>query len=212
MRIIAGTARGRRLAAPGSRTREIRPTSDRAREALFSILADRVRGARVLDLFAGTGALGLEALSRGAASVLFVDQGRAALTLLHKNIELCGFWEKSVVMQRDLTRSLSFLQPAAPAGGFSLVFSDPPYQSKQAERIIRELGRVEAVSPGGMLVAEASAADLLPESVPPFFLADRRVYGEAGFWFYLYGEGREPEFRSQESEAGRLLRFLTSEV
>jgi 16S rRNA G966 N2-methylase RsmD len=101
------------------------------------------------------------------------------------------------VLKRDLTRSLSFLQPCAPAGGFTLVFIDPPYQSQQAERIIRELGRVEVVSPGGMLVAEASAADRLPESVSQFTLVDRRSYGEAGFWFYLQGEP-DTEARSQK--------------
>lgn len=201
MRIIAGTARGRRLFSPGSGTSDIRPTSDRAREALFSILADRVCEARVLDLFAGTGAVGLEALSRGAASALFVDQGKSALALLHKNIQLCGFWEQSVVLKRDLTRSLSFLQPCAPAGGFTLVFIDPPYQSKQAERVIRELGRVEVVSPGGMLVAESSVADRLPESVSQFTLVDRRSYGEAGFWFYLQGKP-DAEAGSQKPGVG----------
>lgn len=200
MRIIAGTARGRRLFSPGSGTSDIRPTADRAREALFSILAGRAIEARVLDLFAGTGALGLEALSRGAASALFVDQGKSALALLHKNIQLCGFWEKSVVLKRDLTRSLSFLQPCAPAGGFTLVFVDPPYKSRQAERIIRELGRVEVVRPGGMLVAETSAADRLPEAVSFFTLVDRRAYGEAGFWFYVQGEP-DTEARSQKSES-----------
>ncbi|MCK9295070.1 MAG: 16S rRNA (guanine(966)-N(2))-methyltransferase RsmD [Desulfobulbaceae bacterium] len=186
MRIIAGTARGRRLCSPGSGTFDIRPTSDRAREALFSILAGEVAGARVLDLFAGTGALGLEALSRGAESAVFVDKGRSAVGLIGKNIQLCGFWEKSVVLQRDLTRSLSFLQQphATAAGGFSLVFIDPPYKTMLAETIILELGKREIVSPGGLLVAESRSSGQLPAEISPFSLVDKRVYGEAGFWFY----------------------------
>ena len=185
MRIIAGTARGRRLCSPGSGTFDIRPTSDRAREALFNILAGEVAGARVLDLFAGTGALGLEALSRGAASAVFVDKGRLAAGLIGKNIQLCGFWEKSVVLQRDLTRSLSFLQPQlTTAGGFSLVFIDPPYKTMLAATIILELGKREIVSPGGLLVAESRSSGELPAEISPFSLVDKRVYGEAGFWFY----------------------------
>ncbi|MBU0910406.1 MAG: 16S rRNA (guanine(966)-N(2))-methyltransferase RsmD [Proteobacteria bacterium] len=191
MRIIAGTARGRRLSSPGSGTFDIRPTSDRAREALFSILAQEVVGARVLDLFAGTGALGLEALSRGAESAVFVDKGHPAVSLISKNIQLCGFWEKSVVLQRDLTRSLSFLQPHATACGFSLVFIDPPYKTLLAEPIILELGKGEIVSPGGLLVAESHSKGRLPAEIPLFSLVDKRVYGEAGFWFYRKMDSRE---------------------
>ncbi|RJX26897.1 MAG: 16S rRNA (guanine(966)-N(2))-methyltransferase RsmD [Desulfurivibrio sp.] len=184
MRIIAGTARGRRLYSPGSGTLAIRPTADRAREALFNILAAGVAGARVLDLFAGTGALGLEALSRGAASAVFVDKSRSAVSLIGRNIQHCGFWEKSVVLQRDLTRSLSFLQAYAAAGGFSLVFIDPPYKTRLAEPIILELGKGEIISPGGLLVAESSSGLQLPAEISRFLLVDQRVYGEAGFWFY----------------------------
>ncbi|MBU4261275.1 MAG: 16S rRNA (guanine(966)-N(2))-methyltransferase RsmD [Proteobacteria bacterium] len=184
MRIIAGTARGRRLVSPGSGTFDIRPTSDRAREALFNILAREVAGARVLDLFAGTGALGLEALSRGAESTVFVDKGRSAVSLISKNIQLCGFWEKSVVLQRDLTGSLSFLQPYATACGFPLVFIDPPYKTLLAEPIILELGKGDIVSAGGLVVAESHSGSQLPAAISLFSLVDQRVYGEAGFWFY----------------------------
>jgi 16S rRNA (guanine966-N2)-methyltransferase len=184
MRIIAGTARGRRLVSPGSGTFDIRPTSDRAREALFNILAREVAGARVLDLFAGTGALGLEALSRGAESAVFVDKGRSAVSLISKNIQLCGFWEKSVVLPRDLTGSLSFLQPYTTAGGFSLVFIDPPYKTLLAEPIILELGKGDIVRAGGLVVAESRSGSRLPAEISLFSLVDQRVYGEAGFWFY----------------------------
>ncbi|MBI5559602.1 MAG: 16S rRNA (guanine(966)-N(2))-methyltransferase RsmD [Deltaproteobacteria bacterium] len=184
MRIIAGTARGRRLSSPRTGTFDIRPTSDRAREAVFNILAGLVAGARVLDLFAGTGALGLEALSRGAKSALFVDSGQSAISLIRANIQLCGFSAQTLVVKRDLSRSLFFLQPLAPAGGFSLVFVDPPYKTRLAEKIIAQLAEGEMIRAGGTLVVESSSGDKLPESVSVFSLADQRVYGEAGFWFY----------------------------
>ncbi len=114
MRIIAGTAKGRRLFSPPSSKGgkgEIRPTSDRAREALFNVLAGHADGAQVLDLCAGTGAMGLEALSRGADHSVFVDNGRTALALIGKNIHACGFDDKSTVLQRDLFKGLSFLEP-----------------------------------------------------------------------------------------------------
>ncbi|OKY76875.1 MAG: 16S rRNA (guanine(966)-N(2))-methyltransferase RsmD [Desulfobulbaceae bacterium DB1] len=184
MRIISGTARGRRLHSPGGGKGDIRPTSDRAREAIFSILGEAVHGARVLDLFAGTGAMGLEALSRGAESALFVDKSQSSISLLQKNIRLCGFWDKSVIVKRDLTRSLFFLQPAVPEGGFSLVFVDPPYHMELADRIVAEIDKADLLYPGAIVIAESRSGDTLPELVSGFQLYDRRSYGEAGFWFY----------------------------
>ena len=111
MRIIAGTAKGRRLFSPGRHKNNlrIRPTSDRARESLFNILGPLpVKGARVLDLFAGTGALGLEALSRGAEQAVLVDNDSGAITLIHKNITICGFSERTSVLRRDLMKGLFF--------------------------------------------------------------------------------------------------------
>lgn len=186
MRIIAGTARGRRLFSPGSKGRkgEIRPTSDRAREALFSILSDRVKGARVLDLFAGTGALGLEALSRGATSALFVDKGDLSVELLKKNIKLCGFWAESFIIKKDLTRSLFFLQAQKPAQGFSLVFADPPYSMQLAEKLLQGLGSENIFADETLLIVESSSSDDLPDEMSVFRLIDRRTYGEVGFWLY----------------------------
>lgn len=184
MRIIAGTAGGRRLFSPGSGTFTIRPTSDRAREAVFNILAGMVKGAKVLDLFAGTGALGLEALSRGAASAVFVDKNPSSLGLIEKNIQLCRFSEKSVVLKRDLTRSLSFLRSYASAEEFSLVFIDPPYKMQLAEAVIRALAQEEILSPDGIVVAESPSGFRLPAKISELSLIDQRHYGEAGFWFY----------------------------
>src|SRR2546430_17202909 len=125
MRIVGGRLRGRALAAPKSQA--IRPTADRLRESLFNILihayGDPVTGARVLDLFAGTGALGLEALSRGASFVLFVDEGAEARALLRANVEALGLGGVTRIFRRDATR----LGPAHPVSPFSIVFLAPPY-------------------------------------------------------------------------------------
>src|SRR5882757_11539601 len=132
MRIVGGRLRGRTLAAPKSQN--VRPTSDRLRESLFNILlhayGDPVSGARVLDLFAGTGALGLEALSRGAVFALFVDDGADARALLRENVEALGLGGATRVFRRDAVK-LGDSHPIAP---FSLVFLDPPYGQGLAEK------------------------------------------------------------------------------
>lgn len=188
MRIIAGTARGRKLVSPGSKggKNEIRPTADRAREALFNILGDAVHGARVLDLFAGTGALGLEALSRGADSVLFIDKSPAAIGLIRKNIELTGFLEKAAIQQRDMARNCIVDSNSIPEGGFTLVFLDPPYRAHLAEKLLHILGAGVLLKSGCIVVAESSAGDRLPEKTGMLECYDKRHYGETGFWFYLW--------------------------
>src|SRR5712675_1516120 len=134
MRIVGGRLRGRALAAPKSQA--IRPTADRLREALFNILVhaygDPISGARVLDLFAGTGALGIEALSRGAAFALFVDDGAQARALLRENVATLGLGGVTRVFRRDATK----LGPAHPIEPFSLAFLDPPYGHGLAEKAL----------------------------------------------------------------------------
>jgi 16S rRNA (guanine966-N2)-methyltransferase len=183
LRIIAGSAKGRRLATPAMTKGRplIRPTSDRAREALFSIIGPAVEEARVLDLFAGTGALGLEALSRGAAFALFVDRHQQATALIRENIDLCGFAEKARILQWDLDKGLAFLegQPA-----FSLVFLDPPYGTNLAPRLLAELATGCHLAANSLVVAEDAAGERLPETSGRLQLADRRRYGDTGFWFY----------------------------
>ncbi len=153
MRIVGGSLRGRTLATP--RTQAIRPTSDRLRESLFNILAhaygDPVTGARVLDLFAGTGALGLEAISRGASFALFVDDGAEARALIRENVATLGLGGVTKIFRRDATK----LGAAHPVEPFSLVFLDPPYRhaglpSKCARlRARRRLARAAGVDRGG---------------------------------------------------------------
>src|SRR5712691_11018211 len=137
MRIVGGRLSGRALAAPKSQA--IRPTSDRLRESLFNILAhgygDPVSGARVLDLFAGTGALGLEVMSRGAGFALFIDDGAEARALIRQNVEALGLGGTTRIFRRDATK----LGPVHPVEPFSLAFLDPPYRHGLAEKSLASL-------------------------------------------------------------------------
>jgi 16S rRNA (guanine966-N2)-methyltransferase len=166
MRVVAGRLGGRRLTAPaGGFTR---PTSDRVREALFSVLGD-VDGLRVLDLFAGTGALGIEALSRGAASAVFVDKAPAALKVLRRNLEALGI--EAQVHHGD---ARSYLRKAREAGEtYDLVFLDPPY--REAGRLGSELALIEVLTPGGRVVAESDRRSPLDIDLPMTF---ERRYGD----------------------------------
>src|SRR6188508_2906338 len=156
MRIVGGRLRGRALAAPKSQA--IRPTADRLRESLFNILmhayADPISGARVLDLFAGTGALGLEALSRGAAFALFVDDGAEARALLRQNVEELGLAAVTRIFRRDATK----LGPAHPVEPFSLAFLDPPYGRGLAEKALASAREGGWLRPDALIVVEEAVA------------------------------------------------------
>src|SRR5919205_43464 len=170
MRIVAGRFRGKQLASPEDES--IRPTADRVRESVFNILASRLgpsfEGLRVLDLFAGTGALGLEALSRGAASVVFVDTGAEARGLIRDHIEAFGAGGVSKLLRRDATD----LGPAGTMGPVDLVFLDPPYGQGLGERALASLRDGGWLKPQSLLVLEeAREAEVsLPEG---FTLEDR---------------------------------------
>ncbi len=180
MRVVGGKLRGRALAAPKSKT--IRPTADRLRESLFNILVhsfdDPVSGARVLDLFAGTGALGIEALSRGAAFALFVDQGAEARALIRENVAALGLGGSSRIFRRDATK----LGEAHPVAPFSLAFLDPPYGQNLAAPALA------AARAGGWLTA--SALIVVEEAAKAEFAApegftelDRPRYDDTEFIF-----------------------------
>lgn len=195
MRIIAGQARGRRLFSPGTRGGPvIRPTADRAREALFNILGwETLDGAAVLDLFAGTGALGLEALSRGAKMAVFVDNAPLALDLIHKNIAACGFSDRAHVFRHDLLKSLFFWPQRLPVRQdgsvpplptFDLIFIDPPYRQGHGERLLAALLRQGMITGTTRVIVEDDSAQPQPEPVGELCLYDQRAYGDTGFWFY----------------------------
>ena len=177
MRIVAGRFRGRALAAlgKGDPAAHLRPTSDRTRESLFNILAggrfgDPITEARVLDLFAGTGALGLEALSRGAQHVTFVDDGVKALALIRQNIALCGAEGETRIVKRDARR-------LPPNDGLpcDLVFLDPPYGKGLGEIALAQALAQGWIAPEALIVWEDSAAIVPPDGVE---LLDSRRYGD----------------------------------
>ena len=181
MRVIAGSARGRRLRSP--RGRVTRPTADRVREALFDLLGGRCSGARVLDLFAGTGALGIEALSRGAASSVFVERATGPLTALRLNIEACGFGERAEVRRGDALRVLTGL--AQGERRFDLVFLDPPYGEGLVRRALGALTRSELLADGACLAVEMAAAGDDPgEDAEALSLEKTRRYGETTIRLY----------------------------
>lgn len=189
MRIIGGKAKGRKLCPPPRHEKTIRPTSDRAREALFSILGDKVRQAKVLDLFAGTGALGLEAFSRDAQLVVFVDNNSLALHLIKKNILHClNNSERGGtlhVIQHDLTRKLPpHKLPGHTRAGFDLIFADPPYTQDFSLSILELVNNSSLLAENGLLIVEARHTVQLPASFNKLECVDRRVYGEAAFSFY----------------------------
>ena len=176
MRIIGGNRRGLRLAevGEGDVAAHLRPTSDRVRESIFNLLINAhgnpVTGARVLDLFAGTGALGLEALSRGAAEVTFVDDGAKAATLIRANIAKMKAEGDTRILRQDATRIGP--NPGAP---FTLVFLDPPYGKSLGEAALSAAQKGGWIAPGAMIVWEEGTAPTPPEG---FTLLDQRRYGD----------------------------------
>lgn len=180
MRVIGGRLKGRNIASPA--TQAIRPTQDRLRESLFNILMHAYENpmldARVLDLFAGTGALGIEAVSRGAAFTLFVDNGSEARALLRNNVEALGLGGVTKVYRRDAAD----LGPAHPVEPFSLVFLDPPYRLKLAEKALASLRDGSWLTPGALLVVE-EAKDAGFAAADGFEELDRRAYDDTEFTF-----------------------------
>jgi 16S rRNA (guanine966-N2)-methyltransferase len=177
MRIIGGTRRGLKLAevGEGDAAAHLRPTSDRVREAIFNLLingghGNPVAGARVLDLFAGTGALGLEALSRGAAEVCFVDDGAKALALIRTNVAKMRVEGETRVLRQDATRL-----GANASAPFMVVFLDPPYGKGMGDAALTAALRGGWIARGAMIVWEEGAAPVVPEG---FLQVDQRKYGD----------------------------------
>jgi 16S rRNA (guanine966-N2)-methyltransferase len=180
MRIVGGEFRGRPLAVPHSDA--IRPTSDRTREALFNVLthrfAEKLQGARVLDLFAGTGALGLEALSRGASYGVFIEESAEGRGLIRTNVEAFGLTGRTKIFRRDATS----LGEAGTMQPFDLVFADPPYGKGLGERALGSARVGRWLAPGALCVIEESAAAGFRPG-PGFTIVDERRYGDTTIGF-----------------------------
>jgi 16S rRNA (guanine966-N2)-methyltransferase len=188
VRIIAGTAKGRRLISPkGSR---IRPTSDKVKEALFNMLngiTGSLAGFAVLDIFAGTGNLGIEALSRGATQAVFIDNHRDSVALVQKNLELTGFTDRSRVVLRDVIAALKSLQETC--SPFQLIFLDPPYHQDLLAGVLDYLAGSRLVDENTLVVAEFSPKEQLESSFGLLQEFDRRTYGDTALAFFTIQSG-----------------------
>ena len=183
MRVITGTARGTRLKTLEGL--DVRPTTDRVKEGMFSAIQFDIPGARVLDLFAGSGQLGIEALSRGARQAVFVDQSKESLAVVRENLKKCGFTDNCEVHQKTAE---SYLRTAR--GTFDLIFLDPPYRMDILTKIIPQLAPF--VTPGGKIIAEHENNLRLPEKISNFLLQKDYFYGKIVVSVYELPEEVEP--------------------
>jgi 16S rRNA (guanine966-N2)-methyltransferase len=188
MRIIAGAFKGRRLAPVKGR---IRPTSAKVREAVFSILGPEVGGLRVLDLFAGTGALGIEALSRGAAAAVFVEDHPESLKVLRRNLEAMGLVARTTVWALPVRAALQKL--AGRGECFGLAFLDPPYGGPEAVAALNALAELPLLAPGARVVVEHGRRESLPETCGGLMRLMLRRYGDTQVAFYLMAESAPQE-------------------
>lgn len=178
MRVISGREKGRRLAGPKSD--KIRPALDKIKQAIFNILGN-VEGLTVLDLFAGTGSIGIEALSRGATFALFVDFGTQALQLIRKNLNLCGFQEQGEIVRLKIPRDLSRLSRRFDP--FDLIFVDPPYDKGLVDPTLEAIAREKILAPHGTVVVEHSPRELIGGK-SGLALVDQRKYGQTLISFF----------------------------
>ncbi|NIO05646.1 MAG: 16S rRNA (guanine(966)-N(2))-methyltransferase RsmD [Proteobacteria bacterium] len=183
MRIISGRAKGKRLYSPKGKA--IRPTADRVKESIFDILGDRWEGLRVLDLFSGTGSLGLEAISRGAQEVVFVENARPALDLLRKNISLCGFDSCATVMAMPVTRGLRLMGQRGES--FGVIFADPPYGRGCVEKTIRVILKFSILSLNGVIVMEHAPYESPERDQGELITLTQRRYGDTTISFFGFG-------------------------
>lgn len=174
MRIISGTSRGRKLVAP--KNQSLRPTSDRVKESIFNILQDEMEGRVVLDLFAGTGNLGIEALSRGAKRAVFVEKGRQALRLIQKNLTQLGLEGRSEILPKDVSRAIGILNQRGEY--FDLILMDPPYEKGLIQNTLMKLNSHQIYHTNSILVIEHNRREPLPRGLSRWNLIRQRRIGD----------------------------------
>ncbi len=189
MRIISGTSRGRKLATP--RNQSLRPTSDRVKESIFNILQDEVEGKIVLDLFAGTGNLGIEALSRGATSAVFVEKGRQALRLIQRNLAQLGLEGRSEILPKDVSRAIGILKQRGER--FDLILMDPPYQKGLIQNTLRTLNSHPIYHRSSILVIEHNRREALPHGAGGWNLTRQRRIGDTMISFLTPSGGDQEQ-------------------
>lgn len=176
MRVITGTARGRKLKEPSNY--DIRPTTDKVKESMFNIVQFHMEDARVLDLFAGTGQLGIEALSRGAAECVFVDRSPEAVKIVGENLKATGLESRAKVVKSD---SIAYLESAK---GFDLVLMDPPYAGELLEKALKILGGFDILNKNGIIICESDKGRSLPDLPEDRFSRREYVYGRVKLTTY----------------------------
>jgi len=185
VRVAGGTARGRRLAAP--RGERVRPTSDKVKEALFSILTSllgNLDGVRVLDIFAGTGSLGIEALSRGCREAVFVDNHRESVAVIRQNLRQLNLEDRSRVITREATAAIQVLAGESP---FRIIVLDPPYRQGLTEKVLHKLASAPFVATETIIVAESDSGEVFADEFGPLRQFDRRIYGDTALNFFKKG-------------------------
>ncbi len=189
MRIISGEYRGRKLLTPENQ--DIRPTSDKVREAVFNILMNDIYGAVCLDLFAGTGGLGIEALSRGADRCYFGDSSREAIRIVRANLRTCGAEDRAEVVPGDYRKVLGRLK-----GPLDIVFLDPPYRAGLYASCLELIDSLDLLAPDGIIVAERETRVTLPDEAAGFMKVKTRRYGKTSIDLY-----RRPSASDEKEEA-----------
>lgn len=177
MRVISGTARGKKLGELEGM--DTRPTTDRVKEAVFSIIQFQIPDSRVLDLFGGTGQLGIECLSRGAESAVFLDQRKDAVALISQNLRSCRLEGKGRVLQRD---ALAYLKSCGEK--FDLIFADPPYQTNLLENAISLVETIDILKENGIMICESPLDKVLPEVALPYVKGKEYRYGKIKVTLY----------------------------
>ena len=184
MRVVSGTCKGRPLkAVPGVTTR---PTTDKVKEAIFNMIGPYFDGGRGLDLFGGSGGLGIEALSRGLDHMIFVDRDGKAIQTIKMNLAACGFENRAEVYRNDAERALKAVKKREMT--FDLVFLDPPYKAQKLKAIIEEIGEQQLLSKSGTIVAEHDNDVKLPDQIGGFLKEKFEVYGITAISIYRYSE------------------------
>lgn len=196
MRVITGSARGRRLKELEGQ--DTRPTTDRVKEGMFSILQFDLEGRRVLDLFAGTGQLGIEALSRGAAFAVFVDHRSDAVKLIRENLKVTDLTDRAKVVSGDSMEYLFGVREK-----FDIILLDPPYEAELLEPALAHIARFDILSPHGIIVAESPAGRALPALAPPYRIHRTYRYGKIALTVY-HRDGNEGETNGNGDLFGKL--------
>lgn len=184
MRIITGDYRGRKLETPIGN--DVRPTTDKVKEAIFNIIQQDIYGAVCADLFAGTGNLGLEALSRGAKMCYFCDNSRESLNLIKTNVKKCGAQDKSVILAGDFTKGLARIQDKV-----DIFFLDPPYSEGLYEKCLETIEELDLLTDDGIIIAEHGVHDFVPEKIGKFEMIKERKYGKIVVTIYSVAAAEE---------------------